>query len=191
MWQIICFFQASLAHTALYGHIILHLSFTRELLPIFCDVMCSYHFVHGLLSVFAPTPTPPVPPSPPYYPSSFCSRLLLRVLALLSARHTALHQAADSNLCVCQCGLQRPTRRLTEEGMETWQGYVVKWKEIYQKQPQIWMEASRCTYKLNIILNGLGQHNKWSNFMYPIVVNIIYTSRPLRRMILISCIPWM
>ena len=104
LWQIICFFQASLPHTALYGHIILHLSFKRELLPIFCDVMCSYHFVHGLLSVFAPTLTPL------HYPSSFCSLLLLRVRAVLSARHTTQHHAADSNLCVCQCGLQCRTR---------------------------------------------------------------------------------
>ena len=109
LWQIICFFQASLAHTALYGHIILHLSFTRELLPIFCDVMCSYHFVHGLLLVFAP------PPNPLHYPSSFCSRLLLRVRVVLSPRHTAQHHAADSNLCVWQCGLQCRTRRPTEE----------------------------------------------------------------------------
>jgi hypothetical protein len=59
LWQIICFFQASLAHTTLYGHIILHLSFTRELLPTFCVVMCSYHIVHGLLLVFVrPPPLP-------------------------------------------------------------------------------------------------------------------------------------
>lgn len=52
LWQIIFFYQASQAHRIQAGHIILHLSFTRELLPTFCDVMCSYHIVHGLLLVF-------------------------------------------------------------------------------------------------------------------------------------------
>jgi hypothetical protein len=57
-------FQAVLVHRILNGHIILHLSFTRKVLPIFCSVM---YIVHGLLLVFT---LPYVPLQPPFVKGS-------------------------------------------------------------------------------------------------------------------------
>jgi hypothetical protein len=121
LWQIICFFQASLAHTTQYGHIILHLSFTRELLPIFlwCHVLlslCSWSAVGICASLYL------------HHPSSFCSLLLLRSHAVLSLRHTAQHNAADSNLCALLCGIWCPTRRPKDDRRRRRSRAGIRWK---------------------------------------------------------------
>jgi hypothetical protein len=66
-------FQASLVHGILNGHRILHLSFTRKVLPVFFVIACTLFMVCCcyLLS-----------------PTSLCSRPLLRAHVFLSAGHT-------------------------------------------------------------------------------------------------------
>jgi hypothetical protein len=66
-------FQASPVHGILNGHIILHLSFTREVLPIFCNVM---YIVRGLLLIFTLSST------------SLSSHPLLGAHVFLSPGHT-------------------------------------------------------------------------------------------------------